>query len=104
MIVDIGPDWRLVSDPLQWVVQKRVKAKATKHQWKSLGFHKNVGGALLQLAGRRVREIPGTYGPEALEPLTAALDAMREDINRALVDVPRTPTTQSVSPPVTRAA
>ncbi len=34
MIIDLNKDWRIRSDPLQWIVEKRLHgAKAKRHAW-----------------------------------------------------------------------
>jgi hypothetical protein len=85
MIIQINPDWRIAADPLQWIVQQRQVSKNTgAESWHAKGFHKYIADALQQLVQRQVREVPGTYGPEALETLLSALTAIREDIRRGL--------------------
>ncbi len=90
MIIQLNADWRITSDALQWIVHKR-KVVRGEERWQALSYHKDVAGALVYAGLRRVREISGIVGPEGLQPLVSALDAIRADINRALADVPRAP-------------
>ena len=83
MIITINPDWRLASDSLQWVLQKRKLVKG-EERWRSLAFFGDLDRAVCELARRRIRILPGVYGPEALKPLVTSLDQLRDDIHAAL--------------------
>jgi hypothetical protein len=87
MIIQINETYRLVSNELQWTLQKRRKG-GQQEKWEALGYYTHIDNAVLDLAKRRLRCIEGNYGPEALEPLCRALDAIREDIKKALVVCP----------------
>ena len=82
MIITINPDWRLASDPLQWVLQKRKLVKG-EERWRALAFFGDLDRAICELARRRIRILPGVYGPEALQPLVTSLDQLRDDIRAA---------------------
>ena len=88
MIIRINQDWRIASDPLQWIVQKRRTVKG-QDKWDSLAFFGKLDGAVLHLARRRMRMLPGSYGPEALPLLCQALDRLEAEISTALSVVPR---------------
>ena len=83
MIVNINPDWRIISDPLQWTVQRRRTVKG-RDKWDSLTFFRDLERAVLWLARRRVLLMDGEYGPEALIPLSQALDSLASEIREAL--------------------
>ena len=73
MIINLNTDWRIRSDPLQWIVEKRVHgAKAARYQWKPEAFCKSFDSAVVWAGRRRVMEEPGEYGVDALPPLAAA--------------------------------
>ncbi len=84
MIITINPDWRLASDPLQWILQRRKPRRGEPDEWRALEFHKSLDGAVLALVRRRIRCMGGTYGPEVLKPLSDALRSVRDDIRAAL--------------------
>lgn len=86
MIIQINRDWRLASDSLQWILQKRnPNATAEKNRWRAVGFFGRLDGALVELCRRRIRCLPGTYpGSEALRPLSDALLRIEQDIRAAL--------------------
>ena len=87
MIVHIGQDWRIRSDPHQWVVQTRVRgAKSARHAWKPQAYCKSFDSAVVWSGRRRVMELPGEYGIDALPLLAAALDAIQDDVREALAD------------------
>ena len=84
MIIQINPDWRVASDPLQWILQKRYQSKGEDH-WRPVAFFGRFEAALHELHRRRIRCLPGAYpGSEALRPLSDALIRIQEEITAAL--------------------
>jgi hypothetical protein len=88
MIIHLNHDWRIASDPLQWIIQKRRTVKG-QDKWDSLAFFGDLDRAVVHLARRRVRMLPGSYGPEALPVLCQALDRLKAEISTALSAMPR---------------
>ncbi len=85
MIITINEDWRVASDPLQWILQKRNPgATAEKNRWRALGFFGSFDRAVVECSRRRIRILPGVYHPEALKPLSDALLRIERDIRAAL--------------------
>ncbi len=83
MIITINEDWRLASDPLQWVLQKRYQSKG-EVRWQAKGFFQNIDRAIVECSRRRILILAGTYRPEALKPLSDALRSVRDDARAAL--------------------
>ncbi len=84
MIITINDDWRLASDSLQWVLQRRYQSKG-EDQWQAKAFFGRLDAALQELVRRRIRCLPGAYpGAEALRPLSHALITVHEEITAAL--------------------
>ena len=83
MIITINEDWRLASDPLQWVLQKSYQSKG-EERWRALAFFGDLDRAIVELSRRRILILDGTYHPEALKPLSDALRSLRDDIRAAL--------------------
>ena len=84
MIITINADWRLASDSLQWVLQRRYQSK-DEDQWQAKAFFGRLDAALQELVRRRIRCLPGAYpGSEALRPLSHALITIHEEITTAL--------------------
>ena len=83
MIIQITPDWRIASDPLQWILQHRYTKKG-EDAWRSIGFFIDLERACVELARRQVHQLQGTYGPEALKPLSDALITIKDDARAAL--------------------
>ena len=83
MIIRINADWRIESDPLQWIVQKRRFVKGAE-RWTNVSYHLTLDSAVLSLASMRVRLIPGEYPPQALTSLCQALDSLECEITQAL--------------------
>ena len=88
MIIRINQDWRIASDSLQWIAQKRRTVKE-QEKWDSVCFHHSLDAAVVDLARRRVRMLPGSYGPEALRLLCQALDRLEAEVSAALSAMPR---------------
>ncbi len=86
MIIHINPDWRIRSDPLNWIIEKRRKGGA-KERWNAMGYYGDLDGAVLGLAQRRLRVMEGTYHAEAVAPLCRALAGLEREISQALADV-----------------
>ena len=87
MILQVNNEWRIVSEPNQWVAQRWVVPKkegaVTEPHWRSEAYFLNPAEAALWLAGRRVRDLPGTYpAADALEVLGEAMGEIVADGKR----------------------
>ncbi len=83
MIIRINPDWRIASDPAQWIVQKRRTVKG-HDRWENISYHADLDNAVLRLAQKRIWLMDGDYGPDALPVLCHALDNLKTDIIDAI--------------------
>ena len=83
MNINIGRDWRIVTDPEQWVVQKRRTSKG-RERWDSKFFHRTLDGAVLSLARQKVYDFEGGMPPMELQALCQALDSYESEILAAL--------------------
>lgn len=54
VIIHINPDWRIRSDPYNWIIEKRRKCGA-KERWNAMGYYGDLDGAVLRLVQRRIR-------------------------------------------------
>jgi hypothetical protein len=86
MIIHLNPDWRIASDPLQWISQKR-RAANGRDKWESKSFHGTLDSAVLWVAQHQIRLLGGEYGPDALLPLCHAVDSLKAEILAALKDL-----------------
>lgn len=86
MIIEINPDWRIRSDPHNWIIEARRKGGA-RERWDAVGYYGDLDPAIVGLARRRVRVMEGTYRAEALAPLCRALAGLKGEISQALADV-----------------
>lgn len=85
MIINLNRDWRIRTDPLQWIVEKRLHgAKAKRHQWEPKAYCNTFDSALVWAGRRRVMETLGEYGPDALPVLASALDTILKEVRGAL--------------------
>ena len=80
MIICINPDWRIESDPLQWIVQKRRFVRGAE-RWTNVSYHTALDTAVIRLAQTQIHLIRGEYPPEALPMLCQALDNLKSDIS-----------------------
>ncbi len=60
MIIEINPDWRIRSDPYNWIIEARRKGGA-KERWDAVGYYGDLYRAVLGLVQRRIRVMEGTY-------------------------------------------
>lgn len=90
MIITLNPDWRIRSDPLQWIVEHRHVRKPGEpdeyEEWVAWGYFSTLAGALVSTVGVRVRALDGDYSAEALEPLLGFLSEIRRDVDAVLGD------------------
>ena len=83
MIIRINPDWRIASDPQQWIVQRRRTVKG-QERWHNVSYHGTLNGAVQRLAQKRVWLMGGDYGPDGLLALCQALDSLKTEIIDAI--------------------
>ena len=86
MIICINPDWRIRSDPYNWIIETRRKG-GVKERWNAVGYYGNLDRAVLGLVQRRIRVMAGKYHAEALMPLCRALAGLEGEIAAALEDM-----------------
>ncbi len=86
MIICINPDWRIRSDPYNWIIETRRKG-GVKERWNAMGYYGNLDSAVLGLVQRRIRVMAGTYHAESLMPLCRALAGLEGEITAALEDM-----------------
>ena len=91
MIVNINQDWRLRSDEVQWILDRRVQSnKGTgkaKTVWKVAGFSRHLNCIIMELARQDIRLIRGQYPADALALIVETLDRIETDCHRAVRDV-----------------
>jgi hypothetical protein len=86
VIIEINPDWRIRSDPYNWIIEARRKGGA-KERWDAVGYYGDLYRAVLGLVQRRIRVMEGTYHVQALAPLCRALAGLDREISAALGNV-----------------
>lgn len=91
MIITLNPDWRIRSDPLQWIVEQRHVRKPGElgvyEEWIVWGHFNTLAGAVNSAVGARARSLEGDYPYTAIEPLLASLAAIRENVDELLEDL-----------------
>ena len=86
MIIEINPDWRIRSDPYNWIIETRRKGGA-RERWNAIAYYGDLDRAVLGLVQRQIRVMEGTYHAEALAPLCRALAGLEREISQTLADV-----------------
>lgn len=87
MILQINDEWRIISDPNQWIAQRYIVRQKGDHvgkgDWKSEAYFTRPDTAALWIVSKRVREIEGTFpAADGLEAMGTALHAIERDIRR----------------------
>lgn len=84
MIIVINGEYRIAADECQWIVQYLPRQKKKDRQnprWRNLGYFESLDSAIVYLAHRRIRLLPGTWeGVDALPALCATLDTIKQEI------------------------
>ena len=65
MIIEINPEWRIRSDPYNWIIEARRKGGA-KERWDAMDYYGDLDGAVLGLVQRQIQVLEGKYHAEAL--------------------------------------
>ena len=86
VIIQINSDWRIRSDPYNWIIEKR-RTGGSKERWNAVGYYGDLDTAVLGLVQRRVRVMADTYNAEALAPLCRALAGLEGEISQVLANV-----------------
>jgi len=72
MIITINEDWRLSSDSLPWILQKRYQSKDEDH-WQAKAFFGNLDRAIVECARRHIRILPGGFTARKRSSLSVTL-------------------------------
>lgn len=89
MIIRLNEDFRVRSDPFQWVLEERKtytrkEDKVEYEKWHSIGFFNTLEGTLQGLIEYKVRFEVGEYTSDALEPLLRALESFKEQVREGV--------------------
>ena len=81
MIISLNSNWRLVSDPLQWILQRR---RPSGKKWDAEGFFTDLDRAVIEAARRQIRLERTTVEADALPTLCRFLTRLESEIKTAL--------------------
>lgn len=88
MIISINKDWRLRSDEVQWILDRRVQSRKgtgkPKTVWKVAGFFRHLNCIIMELARQEIRLIKGEYPADALALIVETLDRIEADCHLAV--------------------
>ena len=89
MLIYLNADWRVRSDPLQWILEQRPETEKAQavDRWQNVGYFHTLAQAVQEAAQRTIRLMPGTCGPETLEALLSAISGLAQDITNALAGI-----------------
>ena len=65
MIIQIDEQYRVTTDPYQWIIQKK-RTRNGREDWRSQTFHPSFSSALQSLGETMVRESNASTLPQAL--------------------------------------
>ena len=85
MIVMLGEDWRINTDPLNWILEKR---RPNGKRWDAVAYFQCLDRVCLNTAERIIRSRGGVYTPDTLDGLYRAVAGMKADIIAALEGIP----------------
>ena len=69
MIIQIDEQYRVTTDPYQWIIQKR-RTRKGKEDWESLTFHSSLDAAIQSLREDRVRASDAQTVADALRDIS----------------------------------
>lgn len=90
MIIDINPDWRLRSDPLQWILERRKKPASAGSRAKhcrrraQVAYCPNLAVAFDAMLQRSIFAIEGQYPVQALDPLTLVISQIQQEFHSVI--------------------
>ena len=87
MIIPINEQYRITTDPYQWIVQKK-RSRKGKEDWESQTYHPSIQSALQSFGEFMVRQSDATTLTDAL----AEVESITTTLSQAL-----TPQFQSIS-------
>jgi len=85
MIVMLGEDWRINSDPLNWILEKR---RPNGKRWDAVAYFQRLDGLCVCAAERIIRSKGGVYNPETLDGFCRAVAGVETLIIEALEGIP----------------
>ena len=74
MIIPISDNWRLETDPLNFILQQRHTAKTGTVTWPAVSYHGDLHAALASYADRQIK------GLERLSQLSKAVSRIKAEI------------------------
>ena len=106
VIISINSDWRLRSDEVQWILDRRVQTnKGTgkaRTEWKLAGFSRHLNCIIMEFARLEIRLIKdeNEYPADALALIVETLDRIEADCHRAVREAMTEAKTSSDAPEV----
>ena len=85
MIVMLSDSWRINSDPLNWILEKR---RPNGKRWDAEAYFLSLDRVCLCAAERIIRSHKGEYSLETLDALHRVLAGIKVEIISALEGIP----------------
>ena len=86
MIIQIDEQYRVTTDPYQWIVQKK-RSRKGKEDWESQTYHPSFESALQTLGERLVRESDAETLVDALADVEKAITILSQALTPQLEQV-----------------
>ena len=104
MIIRIDEQYRVTTDPYQWIIQKR-RTRRGREEWESQTYHPSVDAAVRSLGERMVRECNTDTLVDALKAvetiattLSQALTPSIEEVSQTIEGLTKNQTRTDISP------
>jgi len=92
MIININHDYRIRTDPAQFILEHRAQPKPGAEPrkgdgWTPVAFLGRLNEVFDVLWRREIFAMEGEYPPEALDLLMDSFERLHADVNRAMADM-----------------
>ncbi len=98
MIIPCGPDWRISTDPQNWIVERRRTKQNGDQVWDNVGYYGSLEGAARKVlaAGLLASDVEGVT--EVLAQVQAAQDRIAHACTAAIARIERADRIREVIP------
>ena len=92
MIINVNDEWRIFSDPANWIVQRRFKNPKPKsngevYEWKNIAYCVSLESAVKTMAERRIRIIESSDVSKILKKIQQIADELQAGLKPFQIDV-----------------
>lgn len=85
LTIDVGKDWRLVWDGMQFQIRNRkIREKDGQPYWSTKAYVCHLDDAIIWLGRRQIYQTSGTYDDRSLDHFCEVLDEIKENCRAAM--------------------